>query len=341
MPLPDPRRYGPGDASDPLLRLAREGQGRELAAALRELAAQGRDAEIRELLSVAPSRDVYARLWQALCAAIEKPQGGEAVAARVFAIPWVIVCGGGVKATLSGVLPGVAELVRVLETKGVFGTSRNVGVGNVLVAIETIEAMRPSEILQWAQEPAMRDVPPAPIDVLPGAEEVHVRLLLGAAIASANAPDVVETGSNIAAWGTPALRAMSAQLATSGVQILPMPRPPAGLYSAAYAGRRSGVEAAFNLFMSNGVRRFRASIGDPDVTLSSHAGAEIRVTLSTPLDDELIEGFRWPLHPADDLPEIEGTLTSMIGECRLPEPQIAGSVLPDYSGNGALLFPKY
>jgi hypothetical protein len=340
MALADPRRYGPGDASDRLLRLAREGQSRELASALRELAAQGRDVEIGGLLSAASSRDIYARLWQALCVAIEKPHSDDGVAARIFAMPWVIVCGGGVKATLSGVLPDIAELARVLEANGVFGVSRNVGIGNVLVGVETVEAMRPSEILQWAQEAAMRDVPPAPINVLPGAEEVHVRLLLGAAIAPANAPDVVETGSNIAAWGTPALRAMSAQLATSGVQILPMPRPPSGLYSAAYAGRRAGIEAAFNLFMSNGVRRFRSAVGDPDITLSSHAGAEIRVTLSTPLDDTLIEGFRWPLHPADDLPEIEHALTCMISECRLPDPQIAESVLPDYSSNGALLFPK-
>ena len=339
MALPDPRRYGSGDPSNPLLRHAQDGATRELLAALRELATAGRDAEIAGLLAAAPSREIYARLWQALCTAIEKPQADDVIAARVFAVPWVIVCGGA-NTTLTGVLPDVAALARVLEANGVFGGSRNIGFSNVLVAIETVEAMRPSEILQWSHTPGVRDVPPVPIEVRTGLEQVHVRLLLGAAIAPPNAPDVVETGSNIAMWGTAALRAMSAQLATPGVQILPMPRPPAGLYSAAYAGRRAGIEAGFNLFMSNGVRRFRMALGDPHVTLSSHLGGEVRVTLSAPLDDELVEGFRWPLHPADDLPEIEHTLAAMISECRLAEPHSEASVLPDRSPNGALLFPK-
>jgi hypothetical protein len=118
-----------------------------------------------------------------------------------------------------------------------------------------------------------------------------------------------------------------------------MPRPPAGLYTAAYAGRRAGLEAAFNLFMSNSVRRFRLAVGDPSVTLSSHAGGEARVTLWTPFDDAMAEGFRWPLHPADDLQEIECTIKSMISECRLPEPDVHTSVLPDLTSTGAVLFP--
>ena len=169
---------------------------------------------------------------------------------------------------------------------------------------------------------------------------MHVRFLLGASVADSSAPGIVETGSNIGVWGTPALRAMTAQLATAGVQILPMPRPPAGLYSAAYAGRRAGIEAAFNLFMSNGVRRFRSIVGDPHVTLSSHASGEVRVTLSNVLDDTLVEGFRWPLHPADDLGEVERTLTAMIRECRLAEPHFAPGVLPDYASTGAVLYPR-
>jgi hypothetical protein len=166
-----------------------------------------------------------------------------------------------------------------------------------------------------------------------------VRFLLGAAIAPAHAPDVVETGANIGAWGTAALRAMAAQLATPGVQILPMARPPAGLYSAAYAGRRAGIEAAFNLFTSNALRRFRMAVGDPLVKLSSHRGAELRVTLTTPLDDALVEGFRWPLHPVDDLEEVERTVTRLLAECRLPEPECVPAVLPDLTPTGAVFFP--
>jgi hypothetical protein len=278
-------------------------------------------------------------VWRALCEAIEKPPAEEGVEARVFALPWVIVCGASAAATLPCMLPDPGELVRVLEANGVFGASRNLGVGNALVSIEALETLRPSEILRAPQSREMRDLPPAPIQVARGVEEVHVRFLLGAAIAPSTAPSVVETGANIGVWGTPALRAMSKQLATSGVQILPMPRPPAGLHSAAHAGRRAGIEAAFTLFMSNAVRRFRSTVGDPQVTLSAHASGELRVSLSTPFDDTLLEGFRWPLHPADDLDDIERALTSMISECRLAEPRFAPGVRPDYSSTGAVLFP--
>jgi hypothetical protein len=322
MALPDPRRYGSGDASNAVLQLAIDGRGVELVNALRELAECCLDAEIDAVFSAVPSQAVYARVWDALCTAVEKPRSDEGPAARVFAIPWVIVCGSASRATLPCVLPDVSALARVLEANGVFGPSRSVGFGNTLTSIETLEALRPSEVLQWTQSPTVHDVPPVPIEILPGAEAVHVRFLVGAAIVPPNAPDIVETGANVAAWGTAALRAMGAQLAAPGVQILPMPRPPRGLYSAAYGGRRAGIEAAFNLFMSNAVRRFRSTIGDPQVTLSSHAAPELRVALTTPLDEELSELFRWPLHPADDLGDIEHAIMSMIGECRLPDPHV-------------------
>src|SRR5688572_27549345 len=111
MPLADPRRYGPGDRANPLLQLAERDDERALTSALRELAAAGRDVEIGAALTAAPSRDAYARLWRALCAAVEKP-GDEAVAPRVFAIPWIIVCGASSAASIQCVLPNVAEVAR-------------------------------------------------------------------------------------------------------------------------------------------------------------------------------------------------------------------------------------
>jgi hypothetical protein len=140
-------------------------------------------------------------------------------------------------------------------------------------------------------------------------------------------------------WGTPVLRVMLKQLATPDAQVLPMPRPPLGLYTAAQSGRRAALETAFNLFMSNAVRRFRLTLGDPAVTLSSHEGGELRVTLWTSLDDSMVEGFRWPLHPADDFEDIERTMTSLILECRLGEADIRSGILPDRTPTGAVLFP--
>ena len=335
--LADPRRYGSA-APHPLLKLADSAQHEALVTALRALAQAGGDAEIAEVLSSARSQFEYFRVWRALCAAVEKAPVDAPLAPRVFAIPWVIVCGGAAPATLSCVLPDVAALARVLEEHKVFGGSRNLGFSNALCAMEALEALKPGEVLRAAENPKLRVLEPAPIAVARGVEEVHVRFLPGAAIAPAHAPDIVETGANVGAWGTPALRAMTAQLATPNVQILPMPRAPAGLYSAAYAGRRAGLEAAFNLFMSNSVRRFRRAVGDPSVTLSTHAGGEVRVRLWISLDDTLTEGFRWPLHPADDLEEIERTIVSLVAECRLPEPSVHPAVLPDRTSTGAVLY---
>lgn len=338
--ITDPRRYGSSEPPQPLLQHAGEPQGRSaLVAALRTLAIEGRDRDIGGLLAAAPSAEVYRQGWLALCEAVEKPPAEDGAATRVFAFPWVIVCGASAEATLPCVLPHPDALVKVLEEKGVFGGSRNLGIGNALVASGSLEQLAPSEVLRWPQQPGLRDMPPAPIQLTRGAEEVHVRFLLGAAVTASTVPGVLETGANIGAWGTPALKSMAAQLATAGVQILPMPRPPAGFYSAAFAGRRAGIEAAFNLFMSNAVRRFRSSVGDPQVAISAHASGELRVTLFTPLDDTLVEGFRWPLHPADDLAELEQTLNGMIWDCRLSDPHIVPGVQPDYSSTGAVLFP--
>src|SRR5687767_2486538 len=110
MPLADPRRYGPGDPDNSLLHCAASDNHHALSDALRELAAAARDTEIGGLLAAAPSQTIYARLWRALCAAVEKPPKGEAVAPRVFAIPWIIVCGGSAAATIQCVLPSVAEI---------------------------------------------------------------------------------------------------------------------------------------------------------------------------------------------------------------------------------------
>lgn len=332
MAFPDPRQYGRADHA------LHELDGAALVRAFRELAAAGRDDDIRRALAAAPSHEAYVSLWRALCTAIEKPGSEDAVAPRVFAMPWVIVCSATANATVDCVLRDLSGLVQAFDRHGVFGPSRNLGLSNVLCSIDALDELPPSAVLRWTERSDQRDVAPAPIRLARGDEAVHVRFLLGAAVIPAHAPDIAETGSNIGAWGTPALHAMAAQLETPNAQLLPMPRPPAGLYTAAYAGRRAGLEAALNLFMSKAVRTMRLQVGDPSLTLATHEGGELRVTVWSPLDDALVEGFRWPLHPADDLDEIERVVTSLADECRLGEPAVVSRVLPDRTATGALLF---
>src|SRR4051812_41228884 len=178
MSLRDPRRYGPGEPAHPLLKLADGLHQRELSAALRELASAGRDRDIGSALAATSSPAEYACMWNALCAAIEKPSEDEGVAARVFAIPWIIVSGGGNPATVECVLADAGELARVLEQYGVFGASRNLGLSGILCDVEALEALAPSEVLRGWQNARVRDIPPAPIRVVRGVEEVHVRYTL-------------------------------------------------------------------------------------------------------------------------------------------------------------------
>ncbi len=332
MQLPDPRRYGPGGHA--LLELPQP----ELVTAFRELALAGDDAAIRKALADAPDRENYTKLFRALAAAIEKPASEDTVSPRGFAMPWIIVCSATGEATVDCVLRDLSPLTGIFEQHGVFGPSRNVGLSNALCSIETLDALAPSAVMNWAEAHEARDISPAPIVLARGDETIHVRFLVGAAVVPAHAPDIAETGANVGAWGTPALHAMAAQLATPNVQVLPMPRPPAGLYTSAYVGRRAGLEAALNLFMSKSVRAARLRIGDPSLTLAAHEGGEIRVTIWCALDDELVEGFRWPLHPADDIAEIEQLVTALAEECRLGEPIVVPRVLAARTGTGAVLF---
>ena len=136
----------------------------------------------------------------------------------------------------------------------------------------------------------------------------------------------------------PVTRALAAQLNHAGVEVLPLVRPPFDLLRAAHAGRVAQLDAAFNLCVSNAVRRFRSATGDPVVVISAHDDAEIRVSLSSLFDDTLIEGFRWPLHPLDDIERIIESVTGLLEECRVGTVHFAGMVLPALNAQGQAWF---
>jgi hypothetical protein len=46
---------------------------------------------------------------------------------------------------------------------------------------------------------------------------------------------------------------------------------------------------------------------------------ELRVSVSSMFDDTRLEGFRWPLHPMDDLAEITATIAELLGACRVTD----------------------
>ena len=298
----------------------------QLLEALHECIGQGRDEEIAGALRLAPGPAVYRHLWELACAAVDQRQAGdEPVVARLFAIPVVLVAGTKRKVTIPGIVPDIGEITALLETQGAVGATRNFGLSNALSPLSELERVTFSQIYDWARDftapGAPRDIGAEAIDVAPGREQVHLRFLVGAALAAPTTPSFLETAANIGAWGMPLTRALARQLAQSGLDLLPVPRPPAAILKAAHAGRCAQLELAFSLFVSNTVRQFRSMVGDPTVVLSAHLGeagmAEIRISMSSALDNTLLEGFRWPLHPLDELERILETISSLLRECRI------------------------
>lgn len=337
MSLPDPRRYGNGAQSE-LAQLAERG-GAPLATAVSHVLARNDDAKIAAAYAAVTSRAAYRNLWEATAVAVDAAPADAAVVARVFAMPWLLVCGARAGATLPVVLSDVSALAKVLEESGALGANRNLGFANALTDLETLEHIAPSTLRAWSAGAGLRDFPPAPVVLTTGDETVHLRFLLGAAVAPPHAAGIADTATNVVAWGMKATAALSPQLAVPGIDVLPMPRPPMSVMRAAYAGRRAGLEAAFNLFVSNTLRRFRLKVGDPAVVLSAHDGGELRVTLSSTLDEGMTEGYRWPLHPLDDVGEIAAVMEEFLRDCRVPDVTVFPDVLPDATDTGALLFP--
>ena len=167
---------------------------------------------------------------------------------------------------------------------------------------------------------------------------MHLRFLVGAGITPASEPSLVETAANIGTWGMTATRALAAQLSQPGVEVLPIPRPPLALLKAAHAGRFAQLDTAFGLFASNALRRFRTTAGDPVVTIAAHDDAEIRVGVSSPFDAALREGFRWPLHPLDEMARITELMAELLAECRVTDVRYAAAVLPALNAQGQLWF---
>ena len=299
----------------------------------------GREDEIRAALREAPSHAAYRALWRAVRAAVESggaDRAAAAVAVQLFAIPIVFVAAAPRGAVVSGAVPDVEALRALLERHGAIGATRNFGIGNALCSREALERLPWRLAYRWTHEWAgpPRELTASELRIEPGRERVYLRFLVGAGVTPTAAPSFLETASNIAAWGLPLAQALVRQMAQPGFDILAIPRPPRGLVAAAQAGRCAELETAFDLFTSNTVRHFRMLVGDPAVVISAHrgddGGAELRVSLSSPLDDTLLEGFRWPLDPLDDLERIAASITALLAECRLSNVWSAPGVLPEY-----------
>jgi hypothetical protein len=348
--IPDPRRYGKPDSDDPVGVLIERNAGGDADAQhallvwLRDCLERGSDESIFQALRQIPSPIAYRRFWDLINAAASGSAVDDvAIAVRPFAFPIVMVTGARGAAVVPGALPDVEAIRALLERHGAVGATRNFGLSNALCSAQALERLKPSLVFRWSRQwsDARRELPPAAISVHPGREQVHLRFLAGAGIAPREAPSFLETASYIGAWGMAVTRELVRQLSQPAVDLIAIPRAPVDILRAPYAGRCAELEVAFNVFVSNTLRQFRSAVGDPAVVISAHRhhetdSAELRVSMSCLLDETLLDGFRWPLHPLDDLDAIQESISTLLRDCRVHDVCVVEAVLPDRLASGRL-----
>lgn len=341
--LPEPREFAVV-TDDPLLRAALGSDDEALRAAIDARLEHGDDRAIRAVLNAAPPAAAR-RTAQALDEAMARARGD--VGVELFAIPLLIVAGARNRLEIPAALPEIGKVAALLEQHGAVGVTRNFGLGNALSSAEALDALSPAALWRAAADPArglpLEALQPGPIEVSPGREQVQLRFITGAGITPRHLPSFLESASNIGTWGMALTRELTRQLAQPGLEILPMPRPPQSLLLATRAGRREQLDAALSLFLGNTLRRFRMAVGDPEAVLSAHrlsgGTGELRLSLSTPLDDSLFEGFSWPLQPQDVVAEVAQLIRAALAECRVTNITLLEQVLPDRLPDGAMFVP--
>ncbi len=282
-------------------------------------------------------------LWRLIDRICGEPSGGGTLAVTVFALPLVLVAGLATtraEATLPGVLTDVEAVAQLLRRHGALAGNQSIAFANVLAGAEALDLARLPEILAWQRLPGAhegaappRAVRPSPIRVGAGNESVHLRFLLGTALAR---PGAALFGARTTEpWGMPLAQALGRELAAANVSLLALPRPPARPLVALDDGRSAQREVSAQLFASNAIRKLRASVGEPGAVISAHrspevrAGGEIRLSLSSPFEPRDAEGFRCPLFATDRVGDVVTMLVRLLEDCRVADIRLLDGVHPD------------
>jgi len=338
----DPRRFLPSDiAPVPLRRVwalagtsLASSTGAEAAAADTQIGSAldsmlaGDGATLAQLFSDAPSAAVHRHLWRLL---VERERAADADAAlrlTLFAIPLVIVAAlEDAKAppvTLPGVVDDIDGKVALLREHRALSGNESFALGNALVAAEALGFAALPALLARRRLAATPESPPAlapaPMVVASKTEAVHLRFLVGTALAAPTADPLRDT--TVGRWGIPLAAALARDIGAPGVAVLALPRAPAGLVPALWQGRVAQREVSAQLFASNAIRRLRAAVGEPQAVLSVHGpladgGGEVRLSLSSPFDPREAEGFRCPLLPQDRVDDVVKMLQDLLRDCRV------------------------
>jgi len=310
---------------------------------LRELLAHRDDATLAQIFDSAPSSAIYRHLWRALARVESAHRGTGTLAVTVFALPLTIVAGreddDDPPATMPCILGDPSEITDLLRQNGALAGNESFALANALVAAEAIDigrlasmdALRELDDDSIARESP--DLPPAPIVVETHDARVHLRFIVGVAVAGQRADLFADSG--VGRWGMPLTHLLGRVLAQDHVTLLILPRAPKRLCVALQQGRAAQREVSAQLFASNAIRKMRASAGEPVAVISAHraddavTGGELRVSLSSPFDPRLAEGFRCPLYRADQPSDVAEMLVTLLRDCRVDDVRVLPGVHAD------------
>jgi len=352
--MDDPRRFPPAAAAPPhcarLHALAGNSLGAQTGTQSDALDAQiglaldallgGADGTgLEALFATAPSPAVYRHLWRLLTRRERAGSPEPAHLVRLVAIPVVVVAAAESAAAggtvLSCVLPEASTLSGLLREHRALAGNETLALGNTLVGADALDFARLPALFAsraLAGSPRAFALPPSPITVTGDVESVHLRFLVGTALAAPGAN--LFRDADVGKWGIPFAQALSRALAAPGVSILALPRAPLPLIEAAWTGRLAQREVGAQIFASNALRRLRAGTGEPSAVISVHRvdgedGAEVRLSLSSPFDPRAAEGLRCPLWPLDRVDDVVAMLATLLADCRVSDVRRKPGVHPD------------
>jgi hypothetical protein len=350
LEMDDPRIFPPAGAAPAwcarLFELAEQSLGADVAQradacdaaigdAIDEMLRPSSGDALAVLFASAPSAAIYRHVWRILARRERAGAPEPSLVVRLVAIPVIVVAGleraEAEGATLSCVLDDAAQFASILRNGGALAGNVTLALPNTLVGAEALAFARLPQLFAWralAEPPEA--LPPAPIAVTGSAEGVHLRFIVGTALAAAGADLFRE--QRVGAWGVPFAQSMSRALAPPGASVLALPRPPLPVVEAEWQGRLAQREVAAQIFASNAIRKLRAGTGEPSAVISVHAteaGAEVRLSLSSPFDPRSAEGFRCTLAPLDRVEDVVTMLETLMADCRVTDVRRMPGAHPD------------
>lgn len=313
----------------------------QLGADIDELLRPGGGTMLAALFATAPSGAVYRHLWRVLAQRERAGAPDPSSLVHLFALPVIVVAGvpgaDAAQTTLSCVIEDAPALAALLREHRALAGNESLALGNALVGADALQLLRLPDLLAWrslTSAPATeRALPPAPIAVGSGSEGVHLRFLVGTALAAPGADPLRD--ATVGKWGIPLAQALARALAVPGVSVLALPRAPQPLVTALWQGRIAQREVGAQIFASNAIRKLRAATGEPTAVISVHrvdtpeGDGEVRLSLSSPFDPRQAEGFRCPLLPLDRVEDVVQMLSMLLADCRVVDVRLQAGVHAD------------